>query len=122
MSLLALNKTPYYQCTASGPYVTITLKHLLFLNWITLIFQREKETQILPSFLVDQVCILLYFLPWITRQVNANLDNVSFWFHHSKKKHTWSGNIFGSFSRRKMNEQTYGLPYYFSPLSFDNAS
>ena len=64
----------------------ITLKHLLFLNWITLIFQREKETQILPSFLVDQVCILLYFLPWITRQVNANLDNVSFWFHLSKKK------------------------------------
>ena len=86
MSLLALNKTPYYQCKASGPYVTITLKHLLFLNWITLIFQREKETQILPSFLVDQVCILLYFLPWITRQVNANLDNVSFWFHLSKKK------------------------------------
>jgi len=32
------------------------------------------------------VCILLYFLPWITRQVNANLDNVSFWFHLSKKK------------------------------------
>ena len=86
MSLLVLNKTPYYQCTASKPDVTITLKHLLFLNWLTLIFQREKETQILPSFLVDQVCILLYFLPWITRQVNANLDNVSFWFHLSKKK------------------------------------
>ena len=86
MSLLVLNKTPYYQCTTFEPDVTITLKHLLFLNWLTLIFQREKEAQILPSFLVDQVCILLYFLPWITRQVNANLDNVSFWFHLSKKK------------------------------------
>lgn len=61
MSLLVQNKIPYYQCTASGPDVTITLKHLLFLIWLPLIFQREKEAQILRSFLVDRVHILLYF-------------------------------------------------------------
>jgi hypothetical protein len=80
MSLLVQTKTPYYQCKASGPDVTVALKHLLYL---TLIFQRKKEAQILQSSLVDWVRILLYlfFFHGLHGRLMAIFNYVSFWFH-----------------------------------------
>lgn len=63
MSLLVQNKTHYYRCMTYRLDVIITLKHLQMLLWIDFLwFFQKEDTQILPSFLVDQVCIPLLIL------------------------------------------------------------